>query len=80
MDEILSGNFSLRETRTVTKPIKKLKFKGGIRFVDTGKTKTVEESGFKPEYDSLPRKIRNDLDLVINSWHNSWQKQSKEES
>ena len=72
MDEILSGNFSLRETRTVTKPIKKLKFKGGIRFVDTGKTKTVEESGFKPEYDSLPRKIRNDLDLVLTEYNREY--------
>lgn len=72
MDELLSGNFSMREKRTVTKPIKKLKFKGGIRFEDTGKTKTVEENGFKEEYDHLPRKVRNELDRAITDYNREY--------
>jgi hypothetical protein len=72
MDSLLSGDFTMRELRTEQKPIKKLKFKGGIRLEPTGKMKTVEINGFKEEYDHLPRKVRNELDRALTDYNREY--------
>lgn len=70
MDTILSGEFSLKEKRTIKKVSRRVKLRGGIGLNSSEKNITVD--AYKEEYENLPKNIQKKLDTVITEYNKEY--------